>query len=104
MRAQLQPVTLKMQAWPASGQAPSHWGWSASPHCTARHSHEPVPAAAPHRMPAPQLPVHFPSLNVQSFWPGSVVDVVLAPPPSVVVLDVAGAPGAGAATFAGAHR
>lgn len=81
MRTQLQPLTEKTHALLGSAQAPLHSGAAASPQETLRHSHEPVPAAAPHFMPGAHDPVHSPFAKRHP-----VGDVVVVVPTTVVVV------------------
>src|SRR5262245_46115957 len=101
MFTQLQPVIEKTHACAGLSQAPAHSGVSASPHDVARHSQEPVPAAAPQRMPPPQVPVHWPSAKLQ---PAGWMVVVVPPPPAMVVVVTTGAEAAGMQTKRAARK
>jgi hypothetical protein len=91
MLVQLHPVTLNTHASPGFEHAPSHWGASALPHETVRHSHDPPETVAPQRAPAAaHVPRHWPFVNVQ----------LSVPDPGNVVLVVTGVPGA---MLAGQH-
>src|SRR5262249_58693074 len=70
----------------ADAQARLHCGAFASPHETFRHSHDPVPTAAPHREPGAQEPVHRPSWNEHPMLIPWTVVVVEPPVPTVVVV------------------
>lgn len=65
------------------------------PHAVRRHSHDPVPTAAPHLAPGAQEPVHSPCWNVQPVVIPWTVVVVEPPAPERVVVVVVELPGHG---------